>query len=132
MKWTRRLKIVFYAEIVLNIISIGEIFLAPDSFLRGLGLRDVLPVELSLIRWFGTLQIGITYVMARVLLDGGEKPLRFVLQGLLIGDFIYAAVQVSMVSDTGGVWTSISLAGIILTIFLIIARVLYLLEPVLP
>jgi hypothetical protein len=126
MDWTRRLKIVFYIEIVINLISIFSFMFSPEAMFQNLGITQASPPLMEMGRWFATLTFVITYIMVRTLLSRNELLLRFVLEGTLIGDFIYLVVAFKFVSVIGGTWAVGTIFGVGVTILLVIARVLYL------
>lgn len=126
MPWVKRLRYVFYAEVVLNLVSIILIFFLGETFVKGFGLDPVPNYIVITFQWFAVLLIVITYIMARTLWSGDDRALRWILEGYLIGDIIYVVVQVAFVNQIGVGWTTNAIFGVGVTIVLIVVRVLYL------
>jgi hypothetical protein len=123
---TKHVKKVFYAEVILNAISILTIVFASDTFIKGFGITTPPPLLREAFLWFATLLFVMTYIMARALFSGNDQALHFVLEGYLIGDLIYIVVQIMFVNAIGAGWTATSIFGVVVTIVLIIARIIYL------
>ncbi|MFN8530907.1 MAG: hypothetical protein U0670_20065 [Anaerolineae bacterium] len=129
MNWLKRnIKKVFYLEAFINLVSIFGIFLSPESYLRGMGISEPTPLLTAAFLHFGMLLLVMTYILARVLLSGNDRALRIVLEGHLIGDFVYLYVVVMLVNAVGGVWTMTTIIGVALTIMFILVRGFYLLS----
>lgn len=132
MNWRDRLRNVFYAEIVINLISIAGFMFTGETVLRSLGASQVDPPLVEVGRWFAALTLVITYIMGRALLTRNEQALRFVLEGYLLGDFIYLIVALQFVNAIGGVWTPGMIFALGITVVLAVIRVLYLTRRVEP
>jgi hypothetical protein len=127
MPWAKHLKKVFYVELLINLISIIQIFFMNGEFLRGFGAAPATGLGESFL-WFGTLLIVITYIMARALFTHDDRALRYILEGYLIGDFVYIGAEIAFINAIGGLWTPMAIAGLVITLILITARILYLWE----
>ncbi|MBC8097853.1 MAG: hypothetical protein H7Y11_00285, partial [Armatimonadetes bacterium] len=101
-----RLKIVFYGEVILNLVSVGLYLFAAETGVSGLGVSDPAPLLLDAFRWFAALTLVITYILGRALISGDERALRFVLEGYLLGDIVYLVVLVQFVNTLGGGWVA--------------------------
>ncbi len=122
----RRLRNVFYIEIIINLVSVGLYLFAGETGVRALGVDNPSPLLISAFQWFAVLTFVITWILGRALTSGDERALRFVLEGYLIGDVIYLVVLFGFVDALGGVWAGGSLFALIITLLLIAARVVYL------
>jgi len=121
-----RLKIVFYAEILLNCLSAGLYLFGGTVGIELLGVSQPTPILADVFRWFAVMTLVITYIMAHTLLSRDERALRFVLEGYLFGEVIYLVVLVQFVDTLGGVWAPGAVFAGLITIFLASVRVIYL------
>lgn len=125
MPWVKQLKRVFYFELVLNTLSIIQCFFMPSMLVEGFGAPPS-PLVNSLMMWFGSIVLVITYIMGRVLLAGNDKALRVVLEGYAIGDVVYLVGLFAFIGAIGGVWTAISIFTVVITLVLLTVRIVYL------
>ncbi len=122
----QRVKIVFYIEVVINLISVVLYLFMGSNGVAMLGVPDPQPLVLEGFRWFAVLVLVITYIMVRSLLSRDERALRFVLEGYLLGDIVYIVVLFQFVNLLGGVWAFGTISAALITVILIAARVIYL------
>lgn len=122
----RRIKFIFYGEVLINLITVIMIFFTADVFIEGFGLDAETPLLAESLQWFASLLVVISYIMLRALMSNNDAALRFVLEGYLIGDFVYLLVLAGFVNATGTGWTASSIFALVITLILIISRVVYL------
>lgn len=122
----RRIKAVFYGEVLINIVTIVMLYLTGDFFVESFGVAPETPLVIETFRWFGALMVVITYILAQALRSGNDGALRFVLEGYLIGDFVYMAAIAGFVNAAGTGWTASAIFAVVITIILIVSRVIYL------
>ncbi|NDJ36908.1 MAG: hypothetical protein GYB64_19835 [Chloroflexi bacterium] len=126
---TPRIKLLFYAEVVINTISAVMVFAFGGAFLRSFNLDPALPLVSESLGWFGALLVVITVIMARALLSDNEQALRFVIEGYLIGDVVYLIVLARWLSAAGAGWSIGAAFAVGLTLVLIVGRIVYLARP---
>jgi hypothetical protein len=120
-----QLKRLFYAELLLNVVSIVSITFTGDSFLQGLGIPPS-PLSKALLLWFVTMLVVVTWAMFRILRSGNEGAFRLMLEAYLIGDFVYLGAIIATVNAIGGVWAGTAIFSVVVTLVLIVARIYYL------
>jgi hypothetical protein len=122
MKYAR---IVFYAEVVLNLISAALAFFAPAQFVQQYTSQLVPSAPLELIRWYAVLLFVFVYLELRALLSRKNELLALVTEGFLVGDLIQF-VAIYMMLNALGEWTLNLIITLVLTLFLAVVRVFWL------
>ncbi|MFZ4813871.1 MAG: hypothetical protein ACOYL5_04995 [Phototrophicaceae bacterium] len=122
----RALRVIFYLEALINCISIVQYLFLGDVGVRALGITDPNPFIVEGFRAFGVLVLVLTYVLLRTLISNEERALRFVLEGYLLGDFVYIWALWQLIQKLDGVWTPTSIAAVVISVILMVARITYL------
>lgn len=120
----KRLIYLFYAEILLNLVSIYQSIVTPAAFVAQFSDQPVSLAALEVVRWYGVLLIVLSYLLWRGLRQGGVA-LRLILEALLLGDIIQIAVALITARNLGS-WPFVVIMAIVLSILLAVARLLYL------
>ena len=118
---------VFYAEILINIVSGAQTLFMPAAFLGQFSSQHAPAFALEMTRWYGVLIAVLTYLLARGLWMRGA-PFKLALEALLVGDVIQIVVSF-VTANALGAWPSNVLLSIIISIILGAVRVICLWKP---
>src|SRR5262249_44927989 len=84
----KSLRIVWYGEAALNLVSAVLVWTAPRLFVASFTSQAVAGMPLELLRWYGVVLFVLVYFELRALRSGSDVFLRLILEGLLVGDII--------------------------------------------
>ena len=123
----RYLLYLFYLEIVINLVTIGQGLLTPSAFVRQFSAEPVSVAGAEVARWYAVLILVISYLLWRALQVRG-KTLKIVLEALLVGDFVQIGIAL-VTANALGAWPLVVNAALALSIVLAVARMLCLWRP---
>lgn len=123
----RYLLYLFYLEIVINLVSIGQGLFTPAAFVRQFSGEPVSVAGGEVARWYAVLILVISYLLWRALQVRG-KTLKVVLEVLLVGDIVQIGVAL-LTANALGQWPLVVNAALGLSIVLAVARILCLWRP---
>lgn len=123
----RYLLYLFYLEILINLVSIGQGLFIPARFVLQFSDETVSLVGAEVARWYAVVILGITYLLWRALQVRG-KTLKIVLEALLVGDLVQIGVAFVTANQLGQ-WPLVVSAALVLSIVLAAARIICLWQP---
>ena len=119
---------VFYAEILINLVSGGQTLFMPAAFLGQFSSEPAPAFAIEMTRWYGVLIAVLTYMLIRGLMLRGTT-LKVTLEALLFGDVIQIIVSF-VTANALGTWTPNVIMSIVISIILGIVRLICLWKPV--
>jgi len=123
----RYLLYLFYLEIVINLVTIGQGLLTPSAFVAQFSTEPVSLAGAEVARWYAVLILVISYLLWRALQVRG-KTLKVVLETLLVGDIVQIGAAL-LTANALGQWPLVVNAALVLSIVLAGARILCLWQP---
>jgi len=120
-----KLKYLFYAEVFIGTATAIVALLAPALLANQLGMKDLSPLGLVLMQWYGVILFAFTLVMALTLYKKSIEAVHIVFPPYAIGDVLHIAVTVLLAKELG-YWDFGSYFGIGFTLVLLIGRLLVL------
>lgn len=123
-----KLKFVFYAEALVNFITVFLCLFFPVFFVSQLTVVFLTPVAFELARWYGVLLFVITFIMLGLLIKENSEAFAIIMLGYLIGDFAQIGVAIYFAVNLNS-WSTGILVTLVLTFILLIFRIIVLLKP---
>ena len=121
----RALRVVFYFEVVTNLVSAAFALLFPSGFLGQLTTEPLPVAAVEFVRWYAVVLVVLSLVLLAALRDGSDRMLRPIIAAYLLGDALQIAVAIRL-GEAVGAYPLAAHAAIWTSVFYAIARVLYL------
>ena len=122
------LKLVFYAEVLINIITLLLCFFAPGKFIDQLVTTEHSLFAYELVRWYGLVLLILSGILLMALLQPTFNLLKIVLLVNLPGDIIQVVLAIHT-ATVFGQWTFALIFTIVFCLFLFVSRVAVLRKP---
>ena len=118
----------FYLEAAISLISGLQSLLMPAAFLKQFSPEPASTLAMEMTRWYGVLLFVLVYLLVQGLRLRGTA-FKFILQGLLIGDFLQIGATF-VTAQALGRWSFVLYMSVILSAIYILLRGICLWKPV--